>query len=95
MSAYFVANIRIHNQQEYEKYLKEVDRVFAGFNGRYLAVDDHPLVLEGAWDYTKTVLMEFPSEKELLAWYMSDAYQEIVKHRLAGAHCDTLLVKGL
>ena len=94
MSAYFVANIRIHDQKEYDKYLASVDDVFAKFNGKYLAVDEHPCVLEGNWDYTKVVLIEFPSDKELRAWYESEEYQMILKHRLRGAHCDSLLVKG-
>jgi uncharacterized protein (DUF1330 family) len=94
MSAYFVANIRIHDQQEYDKYLASVDEVFAKFNGKYLALDEHPCVLEGSWDYTKIILIEFPSEKELRAWYESEDYQAILKYRLQGAQCDSLLVKG-
>ena len=94
MSAYFIANIRIHDQQEYNKYLALADEVFAKFNGRYLAVDEHPSILEGAWDYTKVVLIEFPSEKELRTWYESEEYRQILKHRLGGAHCDAILVNG-
>ncbi len=94
MSVYFVANIRIHDQEEYDKYLASVDDVFAKFNGKYLALDEHPSVLEGVWDYTRVVLIEFPSEKELLAWYKSEDYQKILKHRLGGAHCDAVLVHG-
>ncbi len=94
MSAYFVSNIRIHDHQEYGKYLASVDEVFARFNGKYLALDEHPPVLEGSWDYTKVVLIEFPSEKDLRAWYESEDYQAILKHRLQGANCDSLLVKG-
>lgn len=94
MSAYFIANIRIHDQAEYDKYLDSVDDVFAKFNGKYLALDEHPSILEGSWNYTKVVLIEFPSEIELRTWYESEEYQEILKHRLGGAHCDSLLVKG-
>ncbi len=94
MSAYFIANIRIHDQEEYDKYLKSVDDVFAKFNGKYLAMDEHPSILEGTWNYTKTVLIRFPSEEDLLAWYESDEYQQILKHRLQGAHCDAILVHG-
>lgn len=94
MSAYFVANIRIHDQQEYDKYLASVDDVFAKFNGKYLAVDDHPSVLEGEWNYTKAVLISFPSEKDLRDWYESEEYRQILKHRLGGAQCDSILVHG-
>ena len=94
ISAYFIANISIHDQAEYDKYLYSVDEVFAKFNGKYLAIDEHPTVLEGAWNYTKVVLIEFPSEKELRNWYESEEYQKILKYRLSGALCDSLLVKG-
>ncbi len=94
MSTYFIANIRIHDRQEYDKYLSSVDEVFAKFNGKYLAVDEQPSVLEGAWNYTKAVLIEFPSEKDLRAWYESEEYQQILKYRLQGAQCDAILVHG-
>ena len=94
MSVYFVANIRIHDEQEYNKYLESVDEVFSKFSGTYLAVDEKPSVLEGAWNYTKVVLIRFPSQEDLHAWYDSDEYQNILRHRLTGAQCDTLLVHG-
>ncbi len=36
MSYYFVACIKINNEQEYQKYVNEVDEVSAKFNGKYL-----------------------------------------------------------
>ena len=95
MSAYFAANIRIHDPQTYEQYLAAVDGVFEKYRGKYLAVDGAPSVLEGDWDYTRFVLIEFPSEKDLRDWYESDDYQDILKFRLKGAQCDSLLVRGL
>lgn len=92
MSAYFIAYIEVNSEQEYEHYLKYTDEVFAGFNGEYLAVDERPEVLEGSWDYTKTVLIRFPDSEELKRWYYSPGYQRILKHRLAAVECDTIIV---
>ncbi len=94
MTVYFVAQIQIHDAAEYQEYLDACDDVFARFNGAYLAVDPAPTVLEGSWPYSRAVIVGFPSEVDLLAWYNSPEYQEIVKHRLAGAHCDTIVVHG-
>ena len=91
MSAYFIANISIHDEAEYQKYLERVDEVFQKFSGRYLAVDKNPEVLEGAWNYSRVVLIEFPDRASLKAWYFSKEYQEIVRHRLNAADCDTIL----
>lgn len=95
MSCYFVAQIHINDNEEYEKYLNGVDKVFAKFNGKYLAVDKNPEILEGNWLYSRIIIIQFESERELKRWYESTEYKEILKHRLKAASCDTLLVKGL
>ena len=95
MSCYFIAYIDIHDNEEYQNYLKDVDEVFAKFNGKYLAVDENPTVLEGEWRYGRAILIQFPNEFEFRRWYESPEYVAIVQHRLKAATCDTLLVKGL
>jgi len=94
MSAYFIANIRIHDETEYKKYLKDLDEVFAKFNGEYLSWDDHPEVLEGKWDYSRAVLIRFPNKEDLKRWYDSEDYRRILRYRLNAAECDTIIVQG-
>jgi uncharacterized protein (DUF1330 family) len=91
MSAYFIANILVHDEAEYQKYLERVDEVFQKFNGKYLAVDKAPEVLEGKWEYSRVALIEFPDRESLKAWYYSNEYQEILRHRLHAADCDTII----
>jgi uncharacterized protein (DUF1330 family) len=95
MSYYFIANIRIHNAEEYRKYIDKAAEVFNKFNGKYLVVDDNPEILEGTWDYTRTVLIEFRSKAEFEAWYQSGEYQDALKHRLSASRCDAILAKGV
>lgn len=95
MSYYFVAHIRINDAIEYQKYIDKAGEVFKKFNGTYLSVDNEPTLLEGFWDYTRTVLIEFKSKNDFTDWYHSADYQEILKHRLKAADCDTVLLKGL
>ncbi len=95
MKCYFSAQISIHDEDEYEKYLENFDDIFSRYKGEYLAIDESPVLLEGNWNYTKSVLIKFNSEREFNDWYYSDDYQKILKHRLAAAKCDTILLKGL
>ena len=95
MKYYFVAQIRIHNPKEYEKYLEKIDDIFSKFKGKYLAVDESPSILEGTWEYTKSVIIKFNCKKDFQDWYYSKDYQAILKHRLKAATCDTILVKGV
>ncbi|MCL1812958.1 MAG: DUF1330 domain-containing protein [Treponema sp.] len=92
MSAYFIANIRIYKPDEFDKYLEKVDLVLKKFNGKYLCVDSNPERIEGKWDYSRLVLLEFQDKKSLKEWYNSKEYQEILKLRLSSAECDTIIV---
>lgn len=94
MSCYFMANIKVNNDQEYQRYLDGAEEVFARFKGSYLAVDNQPEVLEGSWNYSRVVLIRFENKEELEAWYWSREYQEILKYRLSASHCDSLLISG-
>jgi uncharacterized protein (DUF1330 family) len=95
MSRYFVAQIRIHDYREYEKYLERFDDIFSSYKGEYLAIDESPVLLEGEWNYTKSVIIKFNSKKDFEDWYYSDDYQEILKYRLNASKSDTILVEGI
>lgn len=94
MKHYFVAQIKIHDHKEYEKYLDKFDDIFSKFKGEYLAIDESPVLLEGTWDYTKSVLVKFNSEKDFENWYFSDDYQKILIHRLNASSVILFLSKG-
>jgi uncharacterized protein (DUF1330 family) len=94
MSCYFVARIQIHDEAEYARYLASCDDVFARFGGRYLAVDESPIPLEGEPETGRMVLIEFPDESAFRSWYDSSEYREILAYRLNGAHCIASLVRG-
>ena len=95
MSYYFIAQIEIKDPEVYQKYLDKAEEVFRKFKGKYLVVDDKPVILEGSWIYTRTVVIKFNNRKDFDVWYNSGEYQEILKFRLSASVCNTILAKGL
>jgi uncharacterized protein (DUF1330 family) len=95
MKYYFSAQIRIDDPDEYDKYLEHFDEIFSKYKGEYLAIDESPLLLEGEWAYTKSVLVKFDSKEDFTDWYYSDEYQSILPHRLKASKCDTILIEGV
>ena len=94
MSNYFIAYIKIHHPEEYERYLEGFDEVFEKYKGEVIVVDDRPTVLEGEWPYTRAIVIRFPSEEELLRWYESPEYRSIAKHRSEASEADIIVAKG-
>ena len=93
MSCYFLAMITIHDREEYEKYLDGFDPIFERYKGIIMAVEEEPVVLEGEWPCTRTVLIRFPSEEEARRWYESPEYEALKRHRLAASDANIVLVR--
>ena len=95
MSAYIVAKITIHDRDRYGQYEAGFMDIFARHDGRMLAVDEAPEVIEGEWPVTRTVLVEFPDAAAMHAWYDSEDYQALAQHRFAASSADIVLLQGL
>jgi uncharacterized protein (DUF1330 family) len=77
MSCYVVGQLKISDVETYRQYMAGFLKMFKGFDGKVLAVDDAPTVVEGDWDFTRLAIIEFASKAEAERWYGSDAYQQI------------------
>lgn len=95
MTVYAIAQITINDRDAYMRYQSRFMDVFARFNGRLLAADEQPKIIEGEWPHQKLILMSFPDEASFRAWSDSPAYREIAKDRKAGAPGVVILAKGL
>lgn len=94
MSSYFVALIDVHDRARYEEYLAGFDDVFARYSGQVVSVEDAPRVLEGTWPAARTVLIRFPSDRELLRWYESPEYQQLAHHRREASVAHIAIISG-
>ena len=92
---YVIAQITIKDPEGYEAYGSKFMEVLSGFDGQLLGVADGPEVIEGAFGGTRAVIVEFSSREELERWYRSDAYQEILTHRLASSDGTIFVVPSL
>jgi uncharacterized protein (DUF1330 family) len=95
MSVYAIAQLKITNRATYDRYQAKFMGVMTRFQGRLLAADESPKVLEGKWERDKVVLLSFPDEAAFQRWADSPEYQEISKDRKAGSEAVVLLVKGI
>jgi uncharacterized protein (DUF1330 family) len=93
MSCYFIARITIHDRETYRKYEDGFDEIFSNYNGIVVCVDEDPVVLEGEWPCSRTVLIRFPNEEEARRWYDSPEYRDLAKHRRRAAESNIVLVQ--
>jgi uncharacterized protein (DUF1330 family) len=95
MPAYVLAELTIEDRAEYGRYEAAFMDVFRRFRGELLVVDEKPLVIEGDWKHTRTVLIRFPDAAEAERWYRSPEYQAIAQHRWRASRANAVILRGL
>jgi uncharacterized protein (DUF1330 family) len=95
MPVYAIALIQIDDREGYASYEAGFMDIFARYGGRLLSVDEAPVVKEGTWPYTRTVLLEFDSNDAFERWYHSDEYQALAQHRFNASSASIAVVQAL
>jgi uncharacterized protein (DUF1330 family) len=95
MPVYLIAQINIHDRVRYSEYSDGFMEVFNQYTGKVLAVDENVETMEGNWDFSRTVLVEFPSQAEAKSWYNGDEYKKLVEHRFAASEANIVLIQGM
>jgi uncharacterized protein (DUF1330 family) len=91
---YLIAQLNIRDRGRYSQYVAGFMEILSRYGGRLLSVDESPDLIEGKWDFTRTVLLEFPSEAAVKSWYHSEDYQRLVQHRHASSDANIVVIKG-
>jgi len=95
MTTYVLAQLTIHDRPRYDRYVAGFMDVLSRFDGRVLAADESPEVMEGNWPHQKVVLIEFKDREEAVRWATSPEYRRIAVDREAATVATVLLVSGV
>ena len=88
-------NIAINDLSKLEEYKEKVFPVVTSFGGKYLVASNRIRVVEGTWQPSHLVMIEFPSYEEANRWYDSEEYRELKNLRHSSGRFDGIIVEGL
>jgi uncharacterized protein (DUF1330 family) len=94
MAAYLVCDIKVTNPTQYEDYKKLAQAAVAHHGGRYLVRGGETAVLEGSWQPSRVVVLEFPDLARARAFYDSPEYKAARKARGSAAQMNMIAVAG-
>jgi len=95
MPAYVIAEIDVHNPQDYEEYKKMVPSTITAYGGRYLARGGKTETLEGNWSPKRIAILEFESVERAKEWLHSELYGPAKKIRHASAKTNMIVIEGV
>jgi len=94
MAAYVIANITVTDPVKFREYGAQVGPVLAKFGGRYLVRGGAIEVAEGAPNFDRLVVLEFPSMEAARAWYYSPEYAPLLALRNSASISNLAFVEG-
>ncbi len=95
MPAYVIVETAVTDPERYEKYKAASPGAVAAGGGRFLVRGGELAVLEGDWQPSRLVVLEFEDLAAAKRWYESEVYQEARKLREGAAHLRMVAVQGL
>ena len=95
MSTYVIAETEVTDPERYEQYKAAVPTAIAAGGGRFLVRGGELVVLEGDWQPSRLVVLEFADLAAAKRWYESNGYQETKKLREGAGHVRMVAVQGV
>ena len=94
MTAYVIADIDVHDQDAYQEYVALVPGTLEPYDGRFLVRGGSHQTLEGGWQPSRLVIIEFPSADDARRWHESQDYQAAMAIRQRTSTGSLVLVEG-
>jgi uncharacterized protein (DUF1330 family) len=95
MSAYFILDVDVQNPLGMREYLENVPGTLQPYGGRYIVRGGKFEVIEGDWQPTQVVMLEFPNMEQAKRWYACEEYKPFKEARLAACVTNIVLVEGM
>jgi uncharacterized protein (DUF1330 family) len=95
MPAYVIVETEVTDPEQYEQYKAASPAAIAAGGGRFLVRGGELAVLEGDWQPSRIVVLEFDDLEAAKRWYESQAYQEAKKLRADAASFRAIAVQGI
>ena len=93
-AGFVIFNIDVTNPEDYNEYITKVKPIVEKFGGEYIVRGGTNQVVEGNWQYSRTIVLKFPSYEKALEWYNSEEYQPIKQIRLVNAVSNGIIIQG-
>ena len=95
MPAYVIVETDVHDPEQYERYKAASPGAVHAGGGRFVVRGGELAVLEGDWQPTRLVILEFEDLEAAKRWYESPEYQEAKALRDGAANLRMVAVQAL
>lgn len=93
MPAYVIAMMAVHDPETYAKYTALTPPTVKKYGGKFLTRGEAVATIEGEPYQDRMVILEFPNQAQIEAWFADPEYQAAMVFRHASSTMNMLLVQ--
>ena len=95
MAAYAILDVDVHDAEGYTEYRGLSGPSVEQYDGRFLVRGGAVETIEGEWQPSRFVVIEFPTMDQAKTWYNSPEYTKARAIRQRTAHSKAIFVEGV
>ena len=95
MSAYLILDVDIHDPEKYKEYMALAKPLVEKFGGKYHVRGGPFEVMDGDWNPTRLVVIEYPDMETAKAMYNGKEYAPIKAIRMSCSTGHTVIVESM
>ncbi len=95
MAAYVIFEVVVKNPEQYAQNRDLIQPTLEPYGGRFLVRGGHVECLEGTWNPSRLIVVEFPNLEGAKQWWASDLYRPAKKVRQETTDTNMILVAGI
>ena len=95
MAAYAIADVEVTDPAKFQEYVSQVPATVEKYGGKYRVRGGAIEKVEGDWEPSRMVVIEFESMEQLEKWYHSQEYSGPMQLCHQSANANVLFVEGV
>jgi len=95
MSAFLICDVKVKDRTALNEYLKLSEHTLAPYSGKFHVQAGKLQVIEGDWQPTVIIVVEFPNTELANTWYESNEYAPALAIKPRAMDRNMILVEGI
>ncbi len=95
MAAFIIFEVDVKDPERYAKNRDLIQPTLEPYGGRFIVRGGRVECLEGSWNPSRLVIVEFPSAEKAMEWWSSEEYRPAKQVRQETTDTEMILVDGV
>ena len=95
MAGYAIIDTEITDKEAYSEFIERVPAVVKSYGGRFVVRGGAVEVVQGDWNPSRLVIIEFDSAEQALNWENSPEFAELRELRNGASNSNVIVIEGV